>query len=61
MTTMTKADIMRRLHTMVDQLENFPEEWLKEGIYPLHKVTLEHRDDRQNRITLVIGIEVSED
>lgn len=57
----TKTELIRRLHLMVDQLETFPEDWLAEGVYPLHAVTLVSKEDHEKRITLVVGIDSKPD
>lgn len=53
---MTRAEIMRRLHEMVDQLATVPESWFEEGIYPLHKATFARKDGGDERITLIVGV-----
>lgn len=57
---MTRSEIIRRLHDMVDQLEKVPEDWFDEGVYPLHKVTFARRDGGNERLTLVVGVEEAE-
>lgn len=57
---MTKSDVMRRLHEMVEQLSSIPDSWFEEGVYPLHKVTFA-RDDSGERITLVVGVSDASD
>lgn len=52
---MEKAEVMRRLHEMVDQLESVPADWFLEGVYPLHKVTFVAKDNGE-RVTLVVGV-----
>lgn len=63
---MTRSEIMRRLHDMVQQLESVPDDWFDEGIYPLHKVTFARGAPRggggiwrdgDEAITLVVGVE----
>lgn len=51
---MTTAQMVKLLHEMVEQLETYRDDWIKDGIYPLHKVTF---TDRGESITLVVGID----
>lgn len=57
---MTRSEMIRRLHEMVQQLADVPEDWFDEGIYPLHKVTFV-RKDTGAAITLVVGVEGPEE
>lgn len=58
---MTRAEIIRQLHHMVDQLAIVPAEWFEEGFYPVHRATFVARDDPDCRITLVVGVEAGDD
>lgn len=52
---MTRIEVIRRLHQMVDQLWTVPEDWFLEGIYPLHKTTFVAKEGGE-RITLIVGV-----
>lgn len=56
---MPRAEVIRRLHLMVDQLETVPEDWFLEGIYPLHKVTFVDSTNDE-AVTLIVGCEEPE-
>lgn len=55
---MGRAELIRRLHKMVDSLAEFPDEFLDDGIYPMVRLDFE-RDD--HRFTLVVGVTVAQD
>lgn len=59
--TMTRSEIIRRLHEMVDELERVPEDFFRDGLYPMHTRTFRRHDDEDWSITLVVGIEPESD
>jgi len=56
----TRTEICRRLHDMVDQLHDTPE-WMWDGMFPLIRIGVRRATDDADPVTLVVGIEVGTD
>lgn len=52
---MSRAEIIHRLHEMVDHLAVVPESWFEEGWLPMNKTTFVSKDGAK-RLTLVVGL-----
>jgi hypothetical protein len=57
---MSRTEICRRLHDMVDELHDKDSYW-DDGVYAVIKITYRHRDDPHDGVRLVVGIEPPED
>lgn len=53
---LTRTELCRRLHDMVDQLGELPYDWFDDGVYPMIRVVVVEPETGE-RIVLVVGID----
>jgi hypothetical protein len=57
---MTKTEICRRLHDMVDELHNMPD-LMWDGVWPMIRLGFRRVSDDGDALTLVVGVEARDD